>query len=482
MKMTLGKKVVFFIVVMAAVLSATALIANNRIINQMVEQHYKDYAWEIAETASIGVDGAAARDLRDEVLAIYLEADPKVGSEDWGSPEFNDYVARFSHIEDTGAFQNARAHLRQIQDLNGLKSIYLIYPYADDMIALYMVDAAYEDACMPGVFDPVYDFNAESARNLSRGFSPYITDTEEYGWLVTAAVPVYDNGEPVALCAVDISMEEVRANQLYYTIITGLVLLVITIAIATLGIVFVDRSVIRPIKKLSGTAKRYSESEAAAQMSEFSALDIHTGDEIQELADSMKRMEKDIHDYYETLLKAKQELVSTKEEADSMNRLANLDALTGVRNKRAYNTEAERLEKSILEGTAQFGLAMVDMNYLKQTNDLYGHEKGDIAIKELCNIICGVFVHSPVFRVGGDEFVVVLEKREYQRRDALAKEFESIIARMATDESLEPWEKLSAAIGYAVYDPDKDKCVEDVLNRADEHMYEQKKKMKVERE
>ena len=164
-----------------------------------------------------------------------------------------------------------------------------------------------------------------------------------------------------------------------------------------------------------------------------------------------------------------------------MNRLANLDALTGVRNKRAYNTEAEKLEKTIREGTAQFGLAMVDMNYLKQTNDLYGHEKGDIAIKELCNIICGVFVHSPVFRVGGDEFVVVLEKREYQRRDALAKEFESIIARMATDESLEPWEKLSAAIGYAVYDPKTDKCVEDVLNRADEHMYEQKKKMKVER-
>ncbi len=45
-----------------------------------------------------------------------------------------------------------------------------------------------------------------------------------------------------------------------------------------------------------------------------------------------------------------------------------------------------------------------------------------------------------------------------------------------------PWEKLSAAIGYVAYDPKTDKCVEDVLNRADAHMYEQKKKMKAERE
>ena len=328
--------------------------------------------------------------------------------------------------------------------MNGVQSIYLIYPYADDMVALYMVDAAYEDACMPGVFDPVYDFNQENAKNLSQGFAPYITDTEEYGWLVTAAVPVYDNGEVVALCGVDISMEEIRSKQLYYTILSGLVLLVITIVIAT--------------------------------------LDIHTGDEIQELADSMKLMEKDIHDYYETMLAAKQELISTREQADSMNRLANRDALTGVRNKRSYNTEAERLESSIREGTAEFGLAMVDMNYLKQTNDVYGHEKGDIAIKQLCKIICGVFVHSPVFRVGGDEFVVILEKRDYNRRDALAKEFDSIIERVSSDESLDPWEKLSAAIGYVAYDPKTDKCVEDVLNRADAHMYEQKKKMKAERE
>ncbi len=441
MKLTLGKKAVIVIVFMAVVLSATALSASNRVINRMLEKHYKEHSWEIAGTAAAFIDGGAVREIRDEVLKTYLKADPKVGSEEWGSPEFNDYVARFSYIEDTEAFQTTRRQLREIQDINEVNSVYLIYAYPDDMVGIYLVDAAYEDACMPGVFDPIYDFNQEAARNPSWGFQPYVTNTEEYGWLV---------------------------------------LLLITVIIAALGIVHVEKTVISPIKKLSGTAKRYSESEAMAKMSEFSALDIHTGDEIQELADSMKIMEKDVHDHYETLLKAKQELVQTREEADLMNRLANLDALTGVRNKRAYNTEAERLEGAIREGTAEFGLAMVDMNNLKQTNDAYGHEKGDIAIKQLCNIICGVFVHSPVFRVGGDEFVVILEKRDYKRRDGLVQDFESIIDRMSSDDSLEPWERLSAAIGYAAYDPKTDKSVEDVLRRADELMYEQKKKMKAE--
>lgn len=136
MKIPLGKKVAIFIVVMAAVLSFTALIANNRVIKQMLDKHYKEHAWEIAGTAAIDINGNEVRWLRDEVLSTYLEADPKVGSEEWGSPEFNDYVARFSYIEDSEAFQTARSHLRQIQDMNGVQSIYLIYPYADDMVAL----------------------------------------------------------------------------------------------------------------------------------------------------------------------------------------------------------------------------------------------------------------------------------------------------------------------------------------------------------
>jgi GGDEF domain-containing protein len=51
---------------------------------------------------------------------------------------------------------------------------------------------------------------------------------------------------------------------------------------------------------------------------------------------------------------------------------------------------------------------MFDLNDLKHINDRYGHERGDEYIVNCCRLICQVFKHSPVFRIGGDEFVALL--------------------------------------------------------------------------
>lgn len=153
------------------------------------------------------------------------------------------------------------------------------------------------------------------------------------------------------------------------------------------------------------------------------------------------------------------------------------DALTGVRNKTAYDSEARRLEWGIADGKREFGLAMVDLNYLKRINDTFGHEHGDMAIKKLCYIICHVFKHSPVFRIGGDEFVIVLEKEDYFDIKHLVKRFNSQIETLVSDSNLEPWEQVSAAIGYALYEP-SDICVADVFRRADKNMYDRKNEMR----
>ena len=155
---------------------------------------------------------------------------------------------------------------------------------------------------------------------------------------------------------------------------------------------------------------------------------------------------------------------------------ANIDALTRVRNKRAYDVDAARLN----EGKTEYGLAMIDLNGLKATNDTYGHEKGDASIKSLCQTVCGVFKHSPVYRVGGDEFIVILENDDFRDREMLIEQFRDKIREISGNESLQPWDRISAAIGCAVYDPGRDRSVEDVFNRADEIMYENKKKMKAE--
>ena len=125
---------------------------------------------------------------------------------------------------------------------------------------------------------------------------------------------------------------------------------------------------------------------------------------------------------------------------------------------------------------------MIDLNYLKKINDTYGHEHGNAAIKKLCYIVCHVFAHSPVFRIGGDEFVVILERNDYNDVKLLVDTFNSQIAITETNGSLEPWERITAAIGYALYDEETDTSIDDVFCRADKNMYAHKKEMKAQRE
>ena len=125
---------------------------------------------------------------------------------------------------------------------------------------------------------------------------------------------------------------------------------------------------------------------------------------------------------------------------------------------------------------------MIDLNYLKRINDTFGHEKGNVAIIKLCKLVCEIFVHSPVFRIGGDEFVVILRTSDYENIESLISKFNKELDLIEKTEGLSPWEKTSAAIGYAIFDESSDTGYESVFCRADKAMYERKKAMRAGRE
>ncbi len=477
MKVSLRTKLVLLIVFLAVILSMATLIASNRVVHQMTDTHYKEHTAALSESIAMVVDGKDVRALRDAVLSIYDSADPKVSSEEWGSDEWNTYIARFSDIENMPEYESLREVLRTYQDINGADSVYIICIVPEDKNCVYLVDAS-DDPCPPGCFDPLYEMNYGILSDPAMGFPPYITDTEEYGWLTTAAFPIYDGDEIVSYCAVDTAMESILSDQAHYMVMIGILLFILTAVVALLGMTYIGRSVIRPVKQLSNAARAYASEDAASEMKQFVNLNIHTKDEIEELADSMKRMEQEIHDYYTNLLATKQELSSARIEAEAMNRMAYFDEQTGVRNKRSYSEAASSLDTTLRTNPAPFAIAMIDLNDLKHLNDTYGHDKGDIAIDRLCGLICRSFRHSPVFRVGGDEFVALLQKSDYQKRTVLIDSFRKEVNSLTNDSTLEPWEKVSAAIGYADYDPENDTCVEDVMKRADSDMYEHKREMK----
>lgn len=155
--------------------------------------------------------------------------------------------------------------------------------------------------------------------------------------------------------------------------------------------------------------------------------------------------------------------------------MARLDELTGVRNKNAFKEYISSIDEKLEGGMDQepFAIVMCDVNDLKLINDTRGHSFGDEVIQRASRMVCGVFAHSPVFRVGGDEFAVVLKGRDYEER-------ENLFSRLK-EESLANKRSRSGpvvACGKAEYDPEKDKKVNDVYERADEQMYIVKKEMK----
>ena len=120
---------------------------------------------------------------------------------------------------------------------------------------------------------------------------------------------------------------------------------------------------------------------------------------------------------------------------------------------------------------------MVDMNNLKQINDDHGHKAGDLYIKGCCRMICEMFKNSPVFRIGGDEFVAVLQGKDYDKRNKKVAELREMFADSFADTSVDPWLRYSAAVGVSDYS-DSDSTFEVVFKRADSVMYDDKKAFK----
>ena len=159
----------------------------------------------------------------------------------------------------------------------------------------------------------------------------------------------------------------------------------------------------------------------------------------------------------------------------SAERMARRDELTGIKNKNAFAEYSQVLDGKIRTGSHDFNFAvlMCDLNDLKMLNDTHGHAFGDEALQRASGMICDVFKHSPVFRIGGDEFVAVLADYDYDRREQFVKELRE---RSEKNGRFKSGPEL--AVGLAVYDSYKDNSFSDVFTRADRDMYENKNLVK----
>ncbi|MEG1741638.1 MAG: GGDEF domain-containing protein [Acetivibrio sp.] len=158
---------------------------------------------------------------------------------------------------------------------------------------------------------------------------------------------------------------------------------------------------------------------------------------------------------------------------ENLKRERDRDVLTGIQNRNAfqrrmlYYNNPSKIEEGM-------GMGMFDLNNLKNINDTWGHNRGDDYIFQCAKIICRAFPNCGIFRIGGDEFAGIFLNLSEEK---IKKYHEDMC------EQFQDWNRTKGfnggiAFGYAIYNKNVDRNMEDVLRRADCQMYQDKIKVK----
>ena len=457
-------KTLIVLLLSISIVSIVAVVISSRTLRDITRSRYAENATHMADTLGIYVDIEDVKTLKEKVDVIYksIPLDKRVNNSYWDEPEWEEYLKNFEDIVELPEYKRLFAQIEQFHSKNEAKYTYLAYADFDGKNLVYLVDDSPEDEiCLPGSFDLFTEQDMTIFDHMNTGFEPEVTNTPEYGYLVSVGRPIFEGESIVAFALVDLSMDEIIAKENQETQRLAIILFSIGGAAILGAFLLVIYLIVHPIHKLTRAANDYTSGNDES-LQKFSKVMIRTRDEIEDLANSMKKMESDINQYIE-------DLIGEQKRNTELRTLVDKDPLTGTGNKRAYFEKEEELNNLIKDGKAKYAVAMIDLNDLKIINDTLGHEKGDAAIKELANTIKQAFHTSNIFRVGGDEFVVIYEGDEVKHISNEEKDFIELMKKN---------DKISAAIGTATYISSIDNNLEDTFKRADAKMYENKKSMK----
>lgn len=288
MKISLRAKTVLGIICMSLIISATAVALSYRTYANTMDEHYQKMTMDLAETAIAMLDS--------EKIQQYAET-----------------------LEKDEYYDDQLEILRKLVETN------------DEALYIYINVPPNGGSFVEG--DPIYDimdtdpevaFPEEEVAYLDIAAGDdvvYISETEEYGWLCTAVVWMYDEtGDTYAFMNVDISMNDVMADRMDFLRVVLFAILLAMVAACVILVLLVNRFVVNPINQVARAALQYvsdrrtsegrsastgvrriSTGEDGEERSAISKLNIRTGDEIQALSEAIKTMELEINEYIQDL-------------------------------------------------------------------------------------------------------------------------------------------------------------------------------------
>ena len=289
-------------------------------------------------------------------------------------------------------------------------------------------------------------------------------DSYTYGSTYAYYTPLIINGNKLGVIGVEIEIAKYNHDIFIAALRQAFSIGVILIAVMILLLITIRSHYFKKLVFIKDKIQEYSITKNT-QIAELLSKEVKNKDEISTIMGKLSDMIYELDLYMKNLSETKKHLRLTQQEAMEMSLLAMKDTLTGIRNKTGYDKEVLIIEEELNKGKIHVGAAVIDLNSLKKINDEQGHDNGNKAIIALCEIVRKTFKNSPVFRIGGDDFVVILKETDLYNVDTLCQTFRDTMKE----------QPFTAAIGYAIFDPFQDAHFENTFRRATEEMKKAKK-------
>ena len=336
-----------------------------------------------------------------------------------------------------------------------LEYIYCIGQKNDNEF-IFTIDPSLDD---PGKFgDPVV--YTEALAKAAKG-TPSVDATpyqDAWGRFYSAYSPIYDSDKNiVGIVGVDFAAEfyekEMTAN-------TSIIFAVFAVSLtASIIVLFASTRQIR-----HGFSQLYNEMSALSDdinaltknSPDNAAKEPEANDEITDIIFKTRSMHNVIRSY---LVRAKSE--------------ARHDSMTGTGNRTLFSETVKEIDEKIANGTADFTISVFDINGLKATNDEYGHDEGDSLITDAAEVLKETFGKDVVYRIGGDEFIAILEETPLEEADNITEKLETRIDMLNKSEKRQQI-PLTISKGTVAYRKGVDKNFNAVFKRADTVMYHDK--------
>lgn len=353
--------------------------------------------------------------------------------------------------KDTPEYQQVLQTLNYFLDNIELESIYLIRDQGDGSF-VFMIDPDHNE---PGEFgDPIG--YTDALYRASKGIPsvdavPY---EDRWGRFYSAYTPVFNSSHKVTgIVGVDFSADWYE-NQIYSLVKSTAYVILGSIIIAAVIIILIT---IRYRKRF---LLLFHKVNAVSDGIETLVNEVIPGSETARQQTVLMNASDDEIAVLNEKLESLREMIGDR--ISFIRSQAFIDGMTGLGNRTAYEDHVKRLDDEAREGRASFSIAVFDINGLKEINDQEGHEKGDLVIKEAARLLKNSFADMQIYRIGGDEFIVVNE-------NVFSVLLEKIDA-LNTEQG-----HVSMSMGFAEFIHGQDYDYHSVFNRADNAMYNHKK-------